>query len=67
MNRTLCRHLRAKQMYIDAQADDLLVEKEGVEASPCYFWCNLTQTTVGPDDRPANKSVCTPSRPCFEE
>lgn len=67
MNRTLCRHLRAKQMYIDAQADDLVVEKEGTEASPCYFWCSLTQTAVGPDDRPVNKTICTPGRSCYED
>ena len=60
-----CRHLRTKKMFTVAVPADVLREKD--EGSPCHFWCNLTQSIVGADDRPADKTTCNPSRTCFEE
>ncbi len=67
MNPTYCRHLRTKKLYTGTPAEELFVKPEEENASPCHYWCNLTQTVAGPDDRPANRTACNPSRPCFEE
>ena len=67
MKHIFCRHLRTKALYIDATPEEAFAEREGEEASQCHFWCNLTQTVVGLDDRPAHKNVCKPGRACFEE
>ena len=67
MNPTFCRHLRTKKMYIDATPEEALADSEGENASPCHFWCNLTQTVVGVDDRPVHRDTCNPSRSCFQE
>lgn len=67
MNENFCRHLRTKKMYIDVTPAEALADKIGVEASPCHFWCNLTQTEVGMDDHPVHRDSCNASRSCFEE
>ncbi|MDE3068624.1 MAG: hypothetical protein KGJ60_13900 [Verrucomicrobiota bacterium] len=67
MSQTICKHLRTKRIYIDATPEEAFADKNGAEASPCHFWCNLTQTVVGADDRPAHKATCNASRRCFEE
>jgi hypothetical protein len=67
MNATFCKHLRTKKIYIDATPEQAFAGKDGVEGSPCHFWCNLTQTVVGPDDRPVHKDNCAPTRLCFRE
>ena len=54
-------------MYLEATPEAALVEQPDAELSPCHFWCNLTQTPVGLDDRPVHKHTCTPTRSCFEE
>ena len=54
-------------MYTGSPPEEVFAEKESENASPCYCWCNLTQTLAGPDDRPAGQLACNPSRPCFEE
>ncbi|MDB6015800.1 MAG: hypothetical protein JWR19_289 [Pedosphaera sp.] len=54
-------------MYMDSIADQAFDEKAAEHASPCHFWCNLTQTVVGQDDRPAHKESCNSSRRCFED
>ena len=67
MNETFCKYLRTKTMYVGATQEEALADKEGEHISPCHFWCNLTQTVVGPDDGPVQKDACSnPSRPCFE-
>ncbi len=67
MDRPFCKNLRTKAMYVGATPAEALADKEGDDVTPCHFWCNLTQTPIGPDDRPDHKSTCDPSRPCFEE
>lgn len=52
-------------MYIEATPEAALAEPE--EFSPTHFWCNLTQTPVGPDDRPVGQDRCNSCRSCFEE
>lgn len=65
MTQGFCKHLRTKKMYIEATPEAALAEPE--EFSPTHFWCNLTQTPVGPDDRPVSKDRCNSCRSCFEE
>ena len=67
MNPLFCKHLRTKRMYVDATPEEAFADKEDGQATPCHFWCNLTQTVVGVDDRPVHKNACQPSRSCFEE
>ena len=68
MNPTFSRHLRTKKMYTGSTAEELFAEEDANEnASPCHFWCNLTQALTGPDDRSASKATCKPPRSCFEE
>lgn len=67
MNRPLCKHLRTKSLYVGVSPEDAFADKEGEHAAPCHFWCNLTQTVVGVDDRPVHKSTCDASRACFED
>jgi hypothetical protein len=54
-------------MFTGATPAEAFAEKDNEHATPCHFWCNLTQTVVGPDDRPAHKDTCESSRACFEE
>jgi hypothetical protein len=67
MNQGFCKHLRTKRMYIEAVPEAALAEPVDQPFSPCYFWCNLTQTAVGVDDRPVHKDRCNSCRTCFEE
>jgi hypothetical protein len=67
MNRTFCKHLRTKSVYIEARLEAAFAEKEPEQSGPCHFWCNLTQTTIGPDDRPVQKNACTLGRACCQE
>ncbi|MBU6408927.1 MAG: hypothetical protein KGR98_00940 [Verrucomicrobia bacterium] len=67
MTHALCQHLRTKKMFTAATVEEAFEEKDPSEASPCHFWCNLTQTVIGVDDQPVSKHVCLPSRSCFEE
>ena len=66
MNPTRCRHLRTKKMYTVAHPDEAFVEKDGEHLTPCHFWCNLTQSVVGPDDRATHQNTCKSGRACFE-
>jgi hypothetical protein len=54
-------------MYVDATPEEAFAEKEGEFVTACHFWCNLTQTVVGVDDRQVHKVSCVPGRSCFEE
>ncbi|MCX7866175.1 hypothetical protein [Limisphaera sp. VF-2] len=62
----VCQHLRTKKLYIEAVPDDAFSDPELEQAAPCHFWCNLTQTVVGPDQLPVHKNSCQPGRACFE-
>jgi len=62
-----CRHLRTKKLFTGMDPDKAFMAKEPEHASPSHFWCNLTQTTVGPDDSPVQPTFCIPGRACCEE
>ena len=63
----ICKFLRTKMMYVATDPAEAFADKEGTEASPTHYWCNLTQTVVGPDDQAVHLHVCDPSRRCFKE
>ena len=69
MNRNFCKHLRTKKMFIDATPEEAFAdqEAEGQPVTTGHFWCNLTQTVAGLDDRPVHKDACRPGRSCFED
>lgn len=66
MNRIYCKHLRNKTMFVLADAQEALAERENGECG-CNSWCNLTQTVVGPDNRPVQTNHCNAARLCFEQ
>jgi hypothetical protein len=67
LNPNRCRHLRTKKMFTIARPDEAFAVKNPEEATPSHFWCNLTQSVVGPDDRQAHPDSCSPGRSCYEE
>ena len=68
MNPTFCKHLRTKKMFTGSTPEEAFAENDNPrEASSCHYWCNLTQTVTGVDDRPVHKNVCQSQRSCFEE
>jgi hypothetical protein len=54
-------------MYVLDTPEEAFADKQCEDATPCHFWCNLTQTVVGMDDRPVHKDACNSSRSCYEE
>ncbi|HET7626076.1 MAG TPA: hypothetical protein VFM25_12505, partial [Verrucomicrobiae bacterium] len=63
----VCQHLRAKKMYIPAQADEIF-PANGEPVDYCgHCWCNRTLSEVGADDKQVGLQICNPSRACFEE
>jgi hypothetical protein len=54
-------------MYVLAAPEEAFADQADTNTSPCFFWCNRTQTAVGHDDRPVHKHACIPTRSCFEE
>ena len=67
MNRPCCKHLRSKSMYIEATPEAALKPPAPGQFAPCHYWCNLTQTAIGPDDQPVHKDACHAARACCEE
>jgi hypothetical protein len=67
LNPNRCRHLRTKKMFTVAHPDEAFAEKLPEQASPSHFWCNLTQSVVGPDDGQAHPNSCVFGRSCYEE
>lgn len=67
MNTTRCCHLRTKKLFTGMHPDKAFMPKEPEQATPSHFWCNLTQSVVGPDDRPAHPDSCALGRSCYEE
>lgn len=56
-----CRCLRSRAMYGEPdERPGLLSEGDDTE----IFWCTLTQSPLGPDDRPATPTTCGPGRAC---
>ena len=67
MNQNFCRHLKNKSMYVMADVEEALAENEDGSGSGSHCWCSLTQTVVGPDDRPVQTDKCQPGRSCYEK
>ena len=67
MNSNRCRHLRTKKMFTAEHPDEAFADKHDEHVTPCHYWCNLTQSPVGADDRPAHPESCSGGRSCFEE
>ncbi|HUB87915.1 MAG TPA: hypothetical protein VMB22_08490 [Verrucomicrobiae bacterium] len=67
MKNNFCKHLRTKSLFVGATPEEAFADKKPEDITPCHFWCNLTQTVIGVDDRPVHKSFCNSSRSCFEE
>ena len=66
MNQNFCKHLRSKTMFVITDPQEALAEGEDA-SSGGHCWCNLTQSVVGPDDRPVYTDKCNPSRSCCEK
>jgi hypothetical protein len=54
-------------MFTGFTAEEAFADKHGEDVTPSHFWCNCTQSVVGPDDQPVHKNSCNESRSCFEE
>ena len=57
-----CVHYRSKAMYVNGHVDHPASEEDSG-----YCWCNLTQHTIGPDDKNVIRLDCTARRQCFQE
>jgi hypothetical protein len=62
-----CRHLRTKKLFTGTSPEEAFAEKEPEFATPSHFWCNLTQSAIGPDDGPVHPTACVPGRSCCED
>lgn len=61
MDENLCRRLRWKGMFVDAEPDPAVPN-----ASDGFCWCVLSMTCLGPDARVADRDSCGPGRECYE-
>lgn len=57
----LCRRLRWKGMYVDAEPDP---EVPNTHSGLC--WCTHTMNCLGPDGKVADEESCRSGRGCFE-
>ncbi len=63
----VCKHLRAKKMFIPALADKMFAQEDQAFTDTSHCWCNRTLTEVGPDDKQVSLPGCSSARSCFEE
>ena len=56
----VCRCLRSKKIFYQTEAE----ESEAASGAP--FWCQLTQTVIGPDRQIVGLDHCRPGRSCCE-
>ena len=57
----LCRRLRWKGMFVDADPDPTVPD-----GSDGFCWCARTAGSLGPDGRVSERESCRPGRSCFE-
>jgi hypothetical protein len=57
----LCRRLRSKGMFVDAEPDPTVPNM-----SDGFFWCIQTMTCLGPDGKVAESESCRSGRRCYE-
>ena len=55
-----CKHIRSKEMFYETKFDH--VPDYGAR----LYWCQHTQTCLGPDGRPCDMDNCSPGRTCFD-
>jgi hypothetical protein len=58
-----CSKLRHKGMYVAAGPPPAGYDEGGLATS---YWCACTQTSFGPDGRPARADLCQHGRECCE-
>jgi hypothetical protein len=61
VGREICRRLRSKGMFIDAEPDPNIPG-----TSDGFYWCTHTMNCLGPDGKVADKQQCKSGRGCFE-
>lgn len=59
--KNLCRCLRWKGMFVDAEPDPLVPNP-----SDGLYWCIHTMNCLGPDGKVADPRTCRPGRSCCE-
>jgi hypothetical protein len=57
-----CVRLSWKGLYISTAPDPPLPP-----GNDRLFWCNRTQTCLGPDGRSVDEYECNDTRPCYEK
>jgi hypothetical protein len=62
VGREICRRLRSKGMFIDAEPDPKIPG-----TSDGFYWCTHTMNCLGPDGKVATKDQCKAGRGCFEQ
>ena len=61
-----CLHLRCKRMLYEAEGEGPeRVAPRSAASDTGVCWCGRTQTGRGPDEQPAGKELCVPSRSCY--
>lgn len=58
-----CFYLRSKAMYVTGERTPNHADEEGGH----YCWCNITQHTIGPDDKDVGNRSCGPGRECYKQ
>jgi hypothetical protein len=56
-----CARLRFKGLFVETVPDPTVPP-----GNDRLFWCNRTQTCLGPDGRTVDDLECTHLRPCYE-
>jgi hypothetical protein len=56
-----CARLRWKGLYVQVTPDPTVPL-----SNDQLFWCNQTQTCLGPDGRQVDESSCKAGRTCYE-
>lgn len=60
---TVCSLLCSKNMYTMMDPNH---KKHAASELTEIFWCNLTQTNLGPDDRLCDETKCCEGRWCYK-
>lgn len=61
MDADLCRRLRWKGMYVEAEPDPTVPNP-----SDGFCWCTHSMTCLGPDGAVADQNECRQGRSCWE-
>jgi hypothetical protein len=58
----VCRLLRWKSMFIEAESDPTVPP-----SNDGAYWCATTQVCIGPDGQVAAPEGCSPERSCYDK